>query len=101
MNCYRYAGSEMYIDVDGSSSYKDTWVTTKSVYLQVFRVRACKNVAVLLTEVVGAVQSHAYEITIGGHGHVTSIRDMSTGKGEQKVNVVLKMYTDYISETEK
>ena len=80
----------MYIDVDGSSSYRDTWVTTKSVYLQVFRVRACKNVAVLLTEVVGAVQSHAYEITIGGRGHVTSMRDMSTGKGEQKVNVILQ-----------
>lgn len=83
----------MYLDVDGSSTYRNTWVTTESVYCQVFRVRACKNVAVLLTEVVGAVQHHAYEVNIARDGNVTSLRDMSTGhvKQEVKLKIFLKL----------
>ena len=52
-------------------------------------MRACKNVAVLLTEVVGDVHYHAYEIAIAADGaEKTSIRDVSSGTGMQEVKII-------------
>ena len=72
--------------MDGQSPNRTTWITIESVTFQVFRVRACKNVAVLLTEVVGDVHYHAYEIAIAADGaEKTSIRDVSGGTVMQEV----------------